>query len=107
MSVKNQSLQSLLDQALELLRQYKVTKDQRIKAELSKYLTKCPECEFKAFLVNRVIECPECGCEIEDSFKVKSDRELIKEMIGIDLDEIDNFDEDSIGLTDQITIDLK
>jgi hypothetical protein len=63
---------------------------------LKKYLTKCPDCEFKAFLINRVIECPDCGAEIEDAFAAvkKSDREEILDEFGIDLNEVDNFDLD-------------
>jgi len=61
---------------------------------INKYLTKCPECEFKAFLINRIVECPDCGCEIEfNALEPKDDG----------LDDVDEYDIDDVGLIEDIS----
>jgi hypothetical protein len=61
---------------------------------INKYLTKCPECDFKAFLINRVIECPDCGCEIEYNALEPKDEAL---------NEIDEYDLEDVGVTEDFT----
>ena len=64
-------------------------------SHIDKYLTKCPECSFKAFLINRVIECPDCGCMIEDH--------SLNEAKDESLDGVDEYDLDDVGIIDEIS----
>ncbi len=68
-----------------------------MRLEILKYLTSCPKCNFKAFLIDEVIDCPQCGATIQDR-DLNEFKALLKGL-GLDeneLDDIDNYSDDDI-----------